>query len=143
MTTRNDRGAVRRRLPVTITTFVLAALACLGALASPPPASAAAPVARPAAVQAPGAWLEENAIRLGRATSEDERLAALTPRLRGRRVIGLGEATHGTREINEVRARLVRHLVRQLGFRVFLIEDSTATASTAPTSRTRPARSNG
>lgn len=38
------------------------------------------------------------------------------------RVVSLGEATHGTSEFFRMKHRLVQFLVRELGFRVFLIE---------------------
>lgn len=40
----------------------------------------------------------------------------------GARVVALGESTHGTREFFLVKHRLVEHLVRRHGFRVFAIE---------------------
>ena len=40
------------------------------------------------------------------------------------RVIGLGEATHGSRELNDVRLALLQRLVGRHGYRVIAIEDS-------------------
>lgn len=40
-----------------------------------------------------------------------------------RLLVGLGEATHGTREFNQIRFRLFRQLVLKFGYRLFLIED--------------------
>ncbi len=37
-------------------------------------------------------------------------------------VVGLGESTHGTREFFEAKARIIRHLVRDGGFRVVAME---------------------
>ena len=42
--------------------------------------------------------------------------------LQGVNIIGLGESTHGTREIFQLKHRLTRFLVEQMGFRVFTIE---------------------
>lgn len=42
------------------------------------------------------------------------------------RFVGLGEATHGTREFFQVKHRLLEFLVRQMGFRVFALEGSYA-----------------
>lgn len=45
------------------------------------------------------------------------------------KVIGLGEATHGTREFAQIRHRLIKHLVINHGIRVFVIEDAFANTS--------------
>jgi erythromycin esterase len=45
------------------------------------------------------------------------------------RVIGLGEATHGSREFGDVRLALTRQLVEQHGFRVIFIEASSDEAA--------------
>lgn len=39
-----------------------------------------------------------------------------------RPVIGLGEATHGTKEFFTMKHRMVRYLVEEMGYRVFIIE---------------------
>lgn len=44
--------------------------------------------------------------------------------LRGVRVVGLGEATHGTREFFQLRHRLLEFLVKELGFTVLAVEGS-------------------
>ncbi len=49
-------------------------------------------------------------------------LGPLTETFAGREVVGLGEATHGTREFFQLKHRLVRLLVTELGFRVFALE---------------------
>lgn len=69
------------------------------------------------------AWLDAHLIPVG----SDAGLAALAPMLRGRSVIGVGEATHGTREFFQVKARLFRHLVKHGGFRVLAMEAPAAT----------------
>lgn len=56
--------------------------------------------------------------------SDSRDLRALGERLGDRRVVGLGEATHGTREFFELKHRIVRHLVTEHGFRLFGIEAS-------------------
>ena len=38
------------------------------------------------------------------------------------RIVGLGEATHGTREFFQLKHRLLAFLVKEMGFRAFLIE---------------------
>jgi erythromycin esterase-like protein len=55
-------------------------------------------------------------------------LAAILPILQGRRVIGLGEATHGTREFFRLKDRLVRALVTNAHFRFVAFEISAAGA---------------
>lgn len=49
-------------------------------------------------------------------------LAALAPHLDGARVIGLGEATHGSREIFQLKHRLIEYLVTARGVRVLGFE---------------------
>ncbi len=49
-------------------------------------------------------------------------LAAWGRTLGGVRVVGLGEATHGTREFFTLKHRLVEHLVLEHGFTVFALE---------------------
>ncbi|GAA0592799.1 hypothetical protein GCM10009534_28890 [Kribbella sandramycini] len=44
------------------------------------------------------------------------------PALGDVRVVGLGEATHGTREFFQLKALMVRYLVERAGFRVFALE---------------------
>lgn len=57
-------------------------------------------------------------------TSDSDDIRALGDQLADRRVVGLGEATHGTREFFELKHRIVRHLVTEHGFRLFGIEAS-------------------
>lgn len=55
-------------------------------------------------------------------------LAPVVEHLRGADAVGLGEATHGTREFVRLKHRLVRALVERLGFRTVALEaDSAAT----------------
>ncbi|GAB5519405.1 MAG: erythromycin esterase family protein [Rhodothermales bacterium] len=49
-------------------------------------------------------------------------LAFLKPLLDGKRVVQLGENTHGAREYNQVKARLVRYLHQELGYTVLAFE---------------------
>lgn len=58
-------------------------------------------------------------------TDLDAPLSDLDPlrdRLADATVIGLGEATHGTREFFELKARLIRYLVAELGCRLVALE---------------------
>jgi erythromycin esterase len=69
-------------------------------------------------------WLRAHAAPL--ATVEPGRglddLASLRAVVGDARVVGLGEVTHGTREIFQVKHRVLEHLVAELGFTVFAIE---------------------
>lgn len=49
-------------------------------------------------------------------------LQPLVPALTGRRIVALGEATHGTSEFFRMKHRLVEFLVREMGFRHFGME---------------------
>lgn len=75
------------------------------------------------------AWLEANAVRCD---SDDlYRLADLQPlkiTLKGVRVIGVGESTHGTHEFFRFRHRLLVFLVRQMRFRTLALETGYASA---------------
>ncbi len=70
------------------------------------------------------AWLQENAIPL--ATTEPSEnhddLAFLSEMIGGARLVGLGEATHGSREFFTMKHRLVQYLVEEMGFTTFAIE---------------------
>ena len=69
-------------------------------------------------------WLSRAAVPLGRVdpggSSAD--LAALRDVLGNARVIGLGEATHGTSEFQRMKHRLTEYLAREAGVTVFAIE---------------------
>jgi erythromycin esterase-like protein len=56
--------------------------------------------------------------------ADDGDLAPLLPILRSKRIVALGEATHGTREFFRLKDRLLRLLVRRAGFTVFAMEIS-------------------
>jgi erythromycin esterase len=83
---------------------------------------------RQRARSAAAAWLRRNSSPLpahGRISPSDpvpafDRLAAEA------RILGLGEATHGSRELNDVRLALVRRLIRTHGYRLIAVEDSTS-----------------
>jgi erythromycin esterase len=49
-------------------------------------------------------------------------LAPLDPMVGNAQVVGLGEATHGSREFFRMKHRVLRHLVRDKGFRAFALE---------------------
>ena len=76
------------------------------------------------------AWLHKHAIALAGTepdTSEED-LAPLTHILTGVDVVALGESNHGTREFFQVRHRMIRFLVRHMGFNVLAMEASYSAA---------------
>lgn len=71
-------------------------------------------------------WLKTNAIPL-KTVEAGNGFADLQPLknvLKDVRFVGLGEATHGTREFFQVKHRLLEFLVREMGYRVFALEGS-------------------
>lgn len=75
-------------------------------------------------------WVKANAHPLRAVTAGNgfTDLMPLKQILSGARVVGLGEATHGTREFFQVKHRLLEFLVRELGFTVFALETSQTAA---------------
>lgn len=65
-------------------------------------------------------WISQSSLPLTESTptSTLDDITPLWDRLSDARVIGLGEATHGTREFFQLKHRLIRFLVEQLGVRV-------------------------
>ncbi|HEX6123746.1 MAG TPA: erythromycin esterase family protein, partial [Pyrinomonadaceae bacterium] len=59
--------------------------------------------------------------------ARNRRIPSLDALARSSRVIGLGEATHGSREINDLRFSVSRYLIEHHGYRVIAIEASAAT----------------
>jgi erythromycin esterase len=56
------------------------------------------------------------------ADSDFQSMIPIQKILRGRKVVGLGEATHGTHEFFTLKARLIQTMVSNCGFRLFGIE---------------------
>gem|GEM_PF-1066386 len=71
-------------------------------------------------------WIKQKAVPLKttKVSSPFEDLQHLHRILAGNRVLALGEATHGSKEIFEMKHRLIEYLVTQLGYRVFALEAS-------------------
>lgn len=69
-------------------------------------------------------WLRTAAIPLASVQPGGDKtdLAPIRKIIGDARVVGLGEVTHGTREVFQLKHRLVEYLVGELGFTVFAIE---------------------
>jgi erythromycin esterase len=71
-------------------------------------------------------WIQQHALRL--ATTDlggsDADLAPLAQLVGSARLVGLGEETHGTHELVDVKARLVEALISHLGFTTFVMENN-------------------
>jgi erythromycin esterase len=76
-------------------------------------------------------WLTRNALPLSSlsAGAPTTDLQPLKSVLDGVRIVGLGEATHGTREFFQLKHRLLEFLVTEMGFSALAME---ASASAAP-----------
>src|SRR5262245_2388592 len=70
------------------------------------------------------AWLKANAIEVKtvEAGTDFADLQKLKAAVGGARIVSLGEATHGTREIFQMKHRLIEFLASELGFTIFSIE---------------------
>lgn len=78
----------------------------------------------------PITYLQKNAapitsFELGSSLTDLEPLSGVVGNAR---IVGMGEATHGTAEFTQLRARMLEYLVRQKGFTVFALETSMAGA---------------
>ena len=69
-------------------------------------------------------WVKQKAARLNTVEAGQglDDLSPLSAMVSGARVVGLGEATHGTREFFQLKHRMLEYLVEKEGFRVFAIE---------------------
>jgi len=69
-------------------------------------------------------YIKQNAISIdtGINTIGYNDLIPLIPTLQNRRLIGMGEATHGTHEFQAVKFRMLKFLVEKMGYRLFGIE---------------------
>ncbi len=80
--------------------------------------------ARQPAPLAVAEWLSASAIRVATAdpAHDLDDLKGIERIVGKARIVGLGEATHGTREFFQMKHRVVRYLVERMGFTVFAIE---------------------
>jgi erythromycin esterase-like protein len=76
-----------------------------------------------------GTWLRHRAvpIRLGKAAGQRPFEHALEAASKGARIVGLGEAVHGAREIAALKLRVVKVLVTRMGFRSIAWEEDWTT----------------
>jgi erythromycin esterase-like protein len=95
---------------------LMLSLAVVGSITSPA-------YSQPAG-EATVAWINEHAIPLKTSEAENgfEDLQALKPVIGDARVVSLGESTHGSREIFQMKHRLLEYLAAELGFTIFSIE---------------------
>lgn len=87
--------------------------------------------ADPSEIEQVTKWLTTNAIPL-KSVEEKENFADLQPLkqvLRGVRIVGLGEETHGTHEFFQFKRRVIEFLVKEAGFTVFGMELSYSASS--------------
>jgi erythromycin esterase len=72
------------------------------------------------------AWLQQNAVPVQRVEAGGgfADLQPLKTMLRDVKVLGLGETTHGTREFNQIKHRLLEFLVVEMGFTALAMEAS-------------------
>ena len=73
-------------------------------------------------------WIKENAVVLKSVKAESgfEDLNALKEILKNVKIVGLGEATHGTKEFFQMKHRMIEFLVKKMGYNVIAIEASYA-----------------
>lgn len=71
-------------------------------------------------------WINTNAIPIEGVNAESgfDDLQPLKQILKDVKYVGLGEATHGTREFSQMKHRMLEFLVKEMGFTVFAIEAS-------------------
>lgn len=71
-------------------------------------------------------WITETAAPLKTVEAEQgtDDLQFLKPILKEVKIVGLGEATHGTREFFQMKHRMLEFLVKEMGFTVFVLEAS-------------------
>jgi len=74
-------------------------------------------------------WLRRNSFPVDPAVSDDFRdLQQLRQILSEARVVGLAESTHGTKEFYQLRHRLLRFCVTELGYKILALEASQSSA---------------
>lgn len=71
-------------------------------------------------------WIKDKSITLKSVKAETglEDLSYLKPILKDVQIVGLGETSHGTKEIFQMKHRMLEFLVKEVGFNIFAIEAS-------------------
>ncbi|AXT61893.1 erythromycin esterase family protein [Aquimarina sp. AD10] len=71
-------------------------------------------------------WIKDKSITLKSVKAETglTDLAYLKPILKDVQIVGLGETSHGTKEIFQMKHRMLEFLVKEMGFKIFAIEAS-------------------
>jgi hypothetical protein len=69
-------------------------------------------------------WIKQNALPLKSVKAESglEDLSPLKNVLKDVQIVGLGEATHGTKEFFQMKHRMLEFLVKEMGFTVLALE---------------------
>jgi erythromycin esterase len=67
-------------------------------------------------------YIKENSVKIDTNLDNLQDLSPLENMLAGRRIVGMGEATHGTHEFQIEKFRMLKFLVTKLGFKLFGIE---------------------
>src|SRR5690606_37463529 len=96
--------------------------ACLLVLACLTACSSAGSRSRREQAGPQAAWLRSHAHPVALEAERFDDLEFLRPLLEGKRVVQLGENSHGVREYNLVKARIVRLLHQELGYDVIAFE---------------------
>jgi len=123
-----DVRAVLLPSALVVLLSLLPGLAAAPAAAADGPAPAVPAQAGPTPAQI--AWMRAHVVPFA-TTDPDAAIDDLRPAgplIGDARIVGLGEATHGTREHFQMKHRLVEYLAREKGFTVFSIEASTPEA---------------
>ncbi|HVF98763.1 MAG TPA: erythromycin esterase family protein [Chloroflexia bacterium] len=103
---------------------------------APKPTTTTAPLPLPTSTPVPAAtpdagvvaWLRERAVPFTTSDPVDDYsdLMPLKQMIGDARIVSLGEATHGTHEFFTMKHRMLRFLVKEMGFSVFALEDQWA-----------------
>jgi erythromycin esterase-like protein len=68
-------------------------------------------------------WINKNAYSLEPdSTSTDDGLLFLNEELKGKTIVGLGEASHGTSEFYVQKGRIIKHLISECDFKLLSFE---------------------
>ncbi|SFI05698.1 MULTISPECIES: erythromycin esterase family protein [unclassified Bacillus (in: firmicutes)] len=75
-------------------------------------------------------WVREHAVKLQEPTaSSNEDLSFLKQTLQGKRIVSLGESTHGSTEMNQSKVRIIKYLHEEMGYDVIAFESGFAEAN--------------